>query len=158
MRIDLKNTVITLKGGDSEELIIKLGDGNLTFRATKNREYFLDRGILDSVRDGDEVPVEITMDCVWEELQGSAGSTAATPTPYDVFQHEGGAVDWVTSATDTCEPFAVDIELVHTPDCTTFAAETILFADFRYESIDGDPKAGTLSVSGKCNITKPTIT
>jgi len=47
---------------------------------------------------------------------------------------------------------------VYSPDCTSDDAETLTFSEFRYEQIDHDLRAGTLSMSGKCNITQPTST
>jgi hypothetical protein len=43
------------------------------------------------------------------------------------------------------------------PSCGT-GGRVITFPDFRQESIDFDPKAGTISFTGKCNVTKPTET
>ena len=120
MRIDLKNAAITFKDGGSETITLKIGEGNLTFREARNMEYFLDRGTLDTVREGDQIPVDLTLNLVWEELRGTSGGTASsgsTPTPYDVLHHVGGAVDWDSSSSDPCEPFAVDVQIVVTPPC-----------------------------------------
>ena len=159
MKFDLKNATIKFKDGTSptpNELEIKIGEGNLTWTETKNREYTLDKGKLDTVRDGDEVPVDITMDFTWECLKAQSGNP---PTPEDALKKRGEAASWVSSSSDPCEPYAIDIEVLVDPDCNDGSYnEKIIFADFRYETLDHDSKAGTISCSGKCNITEPTVT
>ena len=118
-QIDLKNATIKLKDGTSptpNELSINIGEGELTFTETKNREYTLNRGALDGVRDGDEAPVDVSLDFIWEYLKGptsaSTGISGGIPTPEDCFKQRGGAVNWVSSDTDdVCQPYAVDIEI-----------------------------------------------
>ncbi len=155
-RIDLKNATIKLKDSDSNTLTIKVGEGNATWTERINREYELNRGSLDEVRNGDEVPVELRIDCVWEYIK--TNSTAATPTIEDALKNVGGAIDWVSSDTDdACRPYAVDVEIEHQPTCDG-DNEIVLLSDFRYEQLDHDLRAGTLSVSGRCNITAPTVT
>ena len=65
---------------------------------------------------------------------------------------------WISSDTDACRPYAVDLVLVYDPACSTGDVESITFADFRYESLDHDLRGGSISCSGKCNIVVPTLT
>jgi hypothetical protein len=156
MKIDLKNAVITLKGsgvGDTTE--VKIGEGTLTWTEKRNMEYNRDRGVLDSVREGDQEPVDVRMDFVWERLRADTGDPA---TPYEALTKTGAAAAWGSSSADACEPYAVDIQVVYTFPCGGGGTETILISDFRYESLDADPKAGTFSATGKANVTRPTIT
>lgn len=159
MKIDLKNcTIRILDGtpGTPNSVDVKVGDGNVTFKESKPRTYELDKGKLDTVRDGDEVPVDVTMAFSWEWLKADTG---LPPTPVDALKKRGNASAWVTSSADTCEPYAVDIEIIANPNCTDGTkAEDILLADFRYEELNYDIKAGQISVTGKCNITEATIT
>lgn len=136
------------------ELSVKVGEGNLTYSEKVNREYTRDRGALDTVRNGDEEPVEVQLDAVWEWLRASTG---ATPTIEDALKKRGVASAWASSSADACEPYAVDIEIHYVPDCGTEETEVILLEDFRYESLDHDLSAGTISVSGKCNRTTATV-
>ncbi len=160
-QIDLKKAVISILDGVAEEINVTIGEGNLTWTERKNIEYTLDRGLLDEVRETDEVPVDISIDAVWEYIRGpSAASTTTTglPTISDALQQLGAAVDWVSSDADTCRPYAVDLKIVYTPtpwNCGDI--ETITFADFRYEEMSHDLRAGTIAISGRCNITKPTV-
>lgn len=134
-------------------LYVKIGEGNLTWTEKKARQYYKDRGILDTVRNGDQDPVEVKLDATWEFLKASSGNT---PTVEDAFKNRGEASNWVTSANDVCEPFAVDIEIEYSPPCGV-QREIITLGDFRYEDAAHDLKAGTLSFSGKCNVTEASI-
>lgn len=137
------------------ELEVKIGDGNLTYSEKKNMEYVLDRGRLSTVKEGDQVPLEVSMDFMWEFITAVSGGIA---TVEDALKKVGGASNWVTSSSDPCEPYSVDIEVEHLPPCTGVQNETLLFQDFRYESLDHDLRAATIAMAGKCNVTKATAT
>jgi hypothetical protein len=96
----------------------------------------------------------LKFDFFWEYIRSA--STGATPTVEEALKNIGGAADWTSTDSDTCRPYAVDIEVEYIPACTG-AAEQITFADFRYEQLDHDLRAGTVSCSGKCNSTQPNI-
>lgn len=157
-QIDLKNAEITIKDGTGtpNSVTIKVGEGNLSWTEKKNRTYKLDRGELDDVVDGDEAPLDLKFDFVWEYLK-SRTKTGATPTIEDALKKRGLASGWTSSDSDTCKPYAVDIVVVYTPSCSTGDKETITFPDFRWEQLDHDLRAGTISCSGKCNAEEPTI-
>jgi len=137
--------VITFSGRTLE---IKIGEGNLTYNEQRTMEYVLDRGILDNVREGDDVPMDISLDFVWEFLTASTGGT---PTIEDAFKNRGEAADWTSSDSDACRPYAVDVEIEHVPPCGNQEPETVLLPDFRWESFNHDLRAATVAVSGKCN-------
>ena len=63
-QIDLKKATVWLKDGATPQntLEIKVGEGNLTYSEKVNREYTLNRGILDKVRDGDQTPMDVSFD------------------------------------------------------------------------------------------------
>lgn len=153
-KISLKNCTLKIQDATAVtplSITLKFGDGNFTWSEKRNREYVRDRGILDTVRDGDDEPVDVKFEGVLEYYTGPSGA----PTPEDALTKTGDASAWVSTGA-TCEPYAVDLILTNTPQCTgTALKETYTFADFRHESIDYDVKAGTISVTGKCNITKP---
>jgi len=138
------------------QIEVTIGEGNCTYDETRNMEYKLDRGRLGNVRLGDEAPVDVSMDFVWEDV------TAATddpPTPVDAIKKIGAAAAWVSSGADPCEPYAVDLKIVNTPlECEDGEVETTLLQEFRYEKLSFNPKDGTISVTGKCNITEATVT
>jgi len=159
MQIDLKDCVLYIKDGSDPQnsIEIKIGEGNLTYSEKVEREYTLNRGLLDEVRDGDEQPMDVSFDLTWEYVRGR-NSTGATPTVEDALKNQGGAADWTSSDSDQCRPFAVDIVVVNTPDCSTGDVETITLPDFRYEDLSHDLRAGTISCSGRCNATTATAT
>jgi hypothetical protein len=159
-KIDLKNCTIKIADGGSgtnrKTLDVKIGDGTITWSEKRNMEYQKDRGVLDTVREGDEEPVDVRLDFMYEFLATSGAGTV--PTVEEALKKRGPASTWVSSSADPCEPYAVDIEIIHTPPCGGATTETVLIQDYRYETLDHDPKAGTVSSSGKANITEPTIT
>lgn len=138
-----------------QEINIKLGDGNLTYTEQNEYNYELDRGALDTVTTGDEVPMEVNMSFTYEWI---ATGTNEAITPMDAIKHKGGAAEWVSSSSDPCEPYCVDVEVVYTPYCTGAEIETTLFPEFRSESREVDFSEAAVSVSGRCNAVEPTVT
>lgn len=157
-RIDIKDCELKFVAGDSEELVIKVGEGNISWSEKVNREYMLDRGLLDAVRDGDEEPCEFSMDIAYVYYSGGVDS-ANDVSPDDFVKQIGGASAYTSTDSDLCNPYAIDIVLTHSPNPGTCGdIEILTWTDFRYESIDHDVRAGTISMSGKCNQTKPVAT
>ena len=134
---------------------VKIGEGNLTWSEKKEYEYLTDRGNLDTVKEGNDQPVEMSLEFVYEYIKTSSGKDI---TPVDALKRSGEASEWVSSAADQCEPYAVDIRALHCVPCGTDEDEDVNFTDFRYESLDFDMGAATISVGGKCNVTEPSIT
>lgn len=152
MQISLKDAVITVSDGGSGEVTVTIGDGDLSVTETRNLEYLLDRGVLSSVREGDDVPVEVSFDCRWEKIAGD-GSGGAD----DIYKILKGIDPYTTSTdTDTCAPYACDIVVAYDPTCGV-GSGTMTLPDFRMEKCDFSFKNGTLSFSGKCNVTAPTL-
>lgn len=145
--IDLKAATVTITDGAAGSVEAVLGDGNVTFTETVNREYRLNRGVLNTVKDGDEEPMSVSFELEWEYLAGA--------TPYAIVKNLG---DTYTSSdtVDPCAPYACNIVIDYDPDCATGDSEVITFPDFRYENINGDLSGSQLSVDGRCNVTEPT--
>lgn len=138
-----------------QQLEIKIGDGNLTYTEHKEYDYLLDRGNLDTVREGDEVPMDVRIECVYEHITTGTSETIA---PLDALKQKGGASSWVSASADPCEPYSVDVEVFHEVPCGTNQDETTLFPDFRHESAEINLKDATISITGKCNATEPIVT
>jgi hypothetical protein len=156
-QIDLKDTTVKIKDGGSNSIEVKIGEGNLSWTERRNMQYTLDRGLLDEVREGDQVPVEVSLDFLWEYITGTTG-TGGLPTVEDALKRINAAAAWVSSDSDACRPFAVDIEIANVPSPSGCGdSETITLSDFRYEELGHDLRAGSISVSGKCNITQATV-
>lgn len=144
------NAVITVL---PHELEVKVGEGNCQWTEKRNVVYTKDRGRLSTVKLGDEDPVDVSFDFIWEFIKAD---TAKVPTIEDVLKKRGEASNWVSSATDTCEPYAVDIIIEYDTPCTTDVNEIIYLSDFRYEDLKHDLRAGQIACTGKCNITEAT--
>jgi hypothetical protein len=148
----LDNAVITVQ---PHQLEVKIGTGNLTWTEKRNIEYVRDRGALDTVREGDEEPVEVKTDFTWEFLKADTGNP---PSVEDAVKQRGEAVGWTSSSDDACEPYAVDIEIWYNPPCSGEKDEQMLLEDFRWEQLDHNLKDGQVSMSGKCNVTEANVT
>lgn len=140
--------------GKVNELEVKIGTGTLSFSEKRNMEYTLDRGVISEVREGDEVPMDVKMDFVWEYLKG----TGSVPSVEDALKKRGAAASWRSSDTDACRPYAVNVVIMYVPDCGGGDQEEIILPDFRYESLDHDARGGAVACSGKCNATEPLVT
>ena len=153
-QIDLKNATIKFKDGGSNELEVKIGEGNLSWSEKVNRIYTLDRGQLNDVRNGDEEPMEVSIDAIWEFLKADSGDP---PTPIDVLKQRGQASAWVSTDDDACRPYAIDIEVTYEPPCGGEADEVITLRDFRHEELQYDLRNASIAVTGKCNVTEAEI-
>jgi hypothetical protein len=140
---------------ESQRIDVTVGEGNITWTEAKEYEYLLDRGDLDTVREGDEQPLEVSLEFVYEAI---VTGTSETVTPVDAVKGSGGAAEWVSSSSDLCEPYAVDMEILHCVPCGTVEDEDVVFPDFRYESLEFDLGEATIAVSGRCNASEATVT
>ena len=139
----------------SQELEIGIGDGDLKYSENSQYKYDLDRGLLDTVRDGDEVPMDVSLNFTWTYARSGTGEQIS---PIEAIKGIEAASEWVSSSPDPCEPYAVDIQVVYSPPCAAIKRETYLFPMFRAEKRDHDFKNANVAVNGKCNVTEPIIT
>ena len=139
------------------EVEVKIGDGNLTYTENREMEYELDRGLLDTVKEGDQQPLDINIDFVYDFVSTGTGEAI---TPVDALKGIRGAAEFTSSSSDLCEPYAVDIEIDHDPgNCAGIVEkEVTLFPDFRYDTLEYDLDEASISTTGRCNATEPTIT
>jgi len=154
--IDFKETQLFLQdgtGGTPKEAEIIVGEGNLTFDETVTREYRLNRGKLNEVKNGDETPMAVSFDFEYQYLRGDG----VTPSLEDALKNRYAAATWITTdASDPCAPYALNIKIVYDPDCAVGDMETTILPDFRYESLNHDISGSTISCSGNCNATQAT--
>ena len=160
-KVDFKYATLKVKDDGSNYVDVKFDDGEFNWTRTKNYERILDRGVLDTVREGDQAHVEVTFQARYDYIRSSGSDI----TLYDAFYQENGASGWVSTTNgvtgQSCAPYAVDLELTYSPTCSGGLAEpdeVLLFQYFRAETCNVNTKAGTLDISGFCNITKPTAT
>jgi hypothetical protein len=147
-----ENNVLTFA---PQEVEITVGDGDVTYSEKNEYLYDLDRGSLDTVREGDDQPLEVTLDFVYEHI--TTGTSEAV-SPMDALKRKGGAAEWVSAAADLCEPYAVDIEIHHAVPCGTNQDEITTFPDFRSDQRDVSFNDAVISITGRCNVTEPIVT
>ncbi len=140
----LDNTFITMLGNIIE---IHLGEGTLTYDEKRAVVYVLNRGRIFTVKIGDDAPIDISFQFIWEFLRAGSGEP---PTPEEALRQIGAASAWVSSSNDPCEPYSVDIIICNIPPCEG-NSEVIILPYFRHESLAHDLKNGTVSVTGKSN-------
>ena len=132
-------------------LSVKVGEGTVNYDETVNREYILNRNNLDTVRDGPDVPMDVSFDFVWEFITANPG--AAIPTIEDVLKQIGEADTWLTTSADACEPYCIDIEIYYDPGCGGANTELISLPFFRHEKLSHNLGDSQISCTGKCNVT-----
>lgn len=134
-------------------LEVTIGEGNLTFDEKRPLEYKKNRGKLDVVRLADEEPVDVNFQFAWTYLSSGTGDTV--PSVEEALTQTGLADDWVSTGID-CEPYAVNLIILRTPSGCSAGdpIEKITLPDFRYTSLAHDPKAGTVTCQGTCNVTR----
>jgi hypothetical protein len=136
-----------------QRLEIKIGEGDLAWTEAREFIYDLDRDVLDTVRQGQDQPVSVDMAFTFEYV---TAETANPPTPVDALNRDGLASEWVSSSADLCEPYAVDVVVLHCVPCGTDQDQEITLPDFRYEALDYSVADASISVSGQCNATRAT--
>ena len=146
-----KTAVLTFQ---AQELEVSIGDGDRKYSENNQYKYDLDRGQLDTVRDGDEVPMDVNMNFTWAYTKSGTGEPIS---PEEAIKGIGAAAEWVSTGAP-CEPYAVDLEIRNVPKCAAQYKETYLFPMFRAEKRDHDFKNANVAVNGKCNATEPVIT
>jgi hypothetical protein len=142
----VENALITVL---PHQIEVKIGEGNLTYSEKRNIMYTRDRGRLDTVREGDEDPVDVSMEAIWEFIKADSPNP---PTIEDALKKRGQAVNWVSTSVDQCEPYAVDIVVEYDTPCATDDDEIITLRMFRYEEIGHDLRAAQFNIKGKCNV------
>lgn len=155
--IDLKDATIILRDGTTptpNQISVKIGEGNLTYTENRNLEYRLDRGNLDEVREGDQAPIDVSLDAIWEFLKASSGQPASVE---DFLKFRGAAASNISTDTDVCAPNSVDLIIEHIPGCGGLDKEVITIPDFRYDSIAHDLREATLAITGRANAVEANI-
>lgn len=137
-----------------QRIAVKIGEGNLTYTESKEYEYLLDRGNLDTVKEADQQPVDVSIDFVYEHV---TTGTSEDISVVDALKQSGSANEWVSSSSDLCEPYSVDIVVDHVTPCGSTENELTTLGDYRYESLEFDLSEATISTSGRCNLVEATV-
>jgi len=145
-RIRLKDTTVTIAASGGS-IAVKVADGGISWTLARNLEYEMNRGAIDSVVEGDDIPVAVEMSFVYEYILASGG---AVPTPAEAITKTGAAASWVSIGANPCEPYAVNITVLSNSGCSLLAKMTTVFTEFRWDSIDFDLASSSLAVRGRC--------
>lgn len=138
-----------------QQLSIKIGDGDLKYTENPTYQYFNDRGILDTVRLGEDTPMDVDLNFVFEHVTTGTSETIA---PMDALKQTGGASEWVSSATDKCEPYSVDLIVEQDPPCGTNQKDIFTFPDFRADKREASFKDANIAITGRCMAVEPIVT
>jgi len=169
--IDLKYARIVLADGSDppNAVTVQLGDGTLDYTEKRTIDVVKRRGELDTVREGDEDPVEVSFQFVWETL--AASHEGDPPTIEDVLKRRGPAAGWASAGTDPEAPFCVNVAVVYTPrsgpGCDPFGTDpvngkpfktqTVWLEEFHYTELAHSLTDAAVDCKGVCNRVAATV-
>ena len=78
-----------------QQIEVKIGDGDIKYSEADAYTYDKDRGELDTVRKGDDTPMDVSMNFTFEHVK-TGTSKAITPT--DAVKGINGAAEWINSS------------------------------------------------------------
>lgn len=159
--IDLKDCAFFLiDGTGTNYILIRVGEGNLTYSVKRNIEQRMIRGQLWETREADQIPTDIAFQFRWDYIHGSSGDP---PTIEDAFYNEGEASSWTSATSDTNSPFCLNLQIVHSKVCikpngmTVNTSETHNFPEFNFTELNHSVKDGTVDVKGVSNRVRPNL-
>lgn len=133
-----------------QQIEIRVGDGDLSWTEAREVLYDLDRDILDDVRLGPEQPLELNAAFVFE---WAATGTGEPISPIDAIKRINDADEWVSSDSDQCRPYAIDVIVDHVVPCGTNQDQRFSFEDFRWDSLEYSIQDAAITLTGRCNRT-----
>lgn len=156
---NLRDGSITLRDGSAtpKTLTMKITSGDLAFEEDTPTFIVMNRGKIDSRKQGDEVPTPVSWTCLFEQWSYDSGSSTGI-SPRDALRGIGNASNWVS--TDACGPYSVDVVFVVQDPCNPGHYEQLVFSKFTPDKIsfkEGN-ETNTLSISGKALIPAPART
>jgi len=152
-QIDLRNATIRLADGGSNYIDVKIGEGDLSWSEKRQVDFVKSRGAMDTVRENEEVPLELSLLAIWEFITGAGGDP---PTIEDVLKHRNGAASWLSASSDPLAPFCVNMFVTYTPVCPDISKETLTFAQLHWIDLAHSLKDGTIALKANCNVTEAT--
>lgn len=153
-QIALRNCTFIVQDGTTptpNSCTIHIGDGNVSYDEKRQIVYVKDRGVLYGTRQGEDEPMDVKFDFIWEMLKYASPDQITPLTIEEALKGTGAASTWVSTGAIQCDPYCVDIVIKNQVTCTSILHEWITLKEFRWEQLSHDPKAGHVAVSGKCN-------
>ncbi len=133
-----------------QQIEIRIGDGDLSWTEAREIIYDLDRDILDDVRLGPEQPLELNAAFVFEWAATGSGEAIS---PIDAIKRINDAAEWVSSDSDQCRPYSIDVIVDHVVPCGTNDDQRFAFEDFRWDSLEYSIQDAAITLTGRCNRT-----
>lgn len=132
-------------------------DGDLTFSETQESFLIMRRGIIDSIREGDQQPISLSFTVKFEQWERADGASTGISV-VDALKKRGGASAW--ESVDTCGPYMVNLQFKIKDICNPGAFEVLTFEKFVCDEVTFGEAAeyNTLRISGKCVSFPPTRT
>jgi len=163
-RIDMKDVYLyvlshqnswnSVPGESEPDTIVSLGfrfgNGNFSYSLRREFNYIPERGRMENstMTEGDEVPMDIQFNGVYETLYGDDNS----PSIYELLMGRGDCAGWAGLGDNPCEPYAVSLVLVNDPLIrvpTCGEGEILLFENFFCAQADPDLSAQEYSFQGQ---------
>lgn len=129
---------------------LHIGEGTLEWTEKRPIVYVKDRGKLAFTRLGDEEPTDVSLEFIWDFLVSDTAG-GEPPTMKEVLTQTGACAGWLSSASDKCQPYAVNVRVLYSPPCAGVKKELIIIRDFRQEELQHNAKDAKVSVKGKSN-------
>jgi hypothetical protein len=151
-----RDAVLVIKGGGSGELLtIPIDMGDLEADTSDPAVVIKNRGAIHSLAKGEEEAMTVRFSAVFDEWRGET-TTGATVSIADALRKQGNASAWTSTATNSCGPYAVDLELTITNPDSTGEDEVLTFPGFHADRVrfkEGMPSS--LEVEGICPVLQP---
>ena len=137
-----------------QQVYIKIGDGNLTYTEHRDYQYLLDRGLLDTVREPKDVPMDVKLDAVYEHITSGTSDNVCPMERAEGAQQRGGMGQFGSRRLRAVlRGRAGGLQ----PALRPVNRETTVFPMFRAETREINYSAATIVFTGKCMAKEPTV-
>ena len=150
---NLRDGIITIRDASNVYEVV-LEDGDLSFTETQNVIEVMDRGSLDHVRKGDDVPVSLSFTAKYVQLRDAAADTL-----YDVLKKTGNAASWATTGGAGEDVHLLTLTFIIRTPVSAGNDEYISFTRMYHTAltIAEGSEFNTISFTGQASIVAPTI-
>ena len=149
---NLRDGELTVTDNSSGTITVALDEGDLSYTISQDVREIYDRGTMDHLRAGNDMPTDVSFSVKFVGLTDDASGGAANVSLYEAMTGTGGASGWTYTAAGSLSS-AGDVNVCQLSFVITYGSdyETITFEDFFHTSIEfseGDDY-NTLRVSGR---------
>lgn len=111
-------------------MILPLTDGDLAFNEKDNEFIIMNRGKIDSRKQGDETVLDLSFTAKFEQWKNSYGATGLSPIDVTCGKAPAAAAGWIS--TDQCGPYAVTIQFRIYDPCNRANYELLTFSKVHF--------------------------